>query len=157
MTSSACKISQMSKIVRDLYAVTERLRTLFPDKKFPLDGRLVGDLGEVVAECLYDFKSLPGNTRLVDGVICKSKVGIQVKATQGEREIRLSGPCEKLLVFRMHQDGSFEELYNGNGDRVWHACQQRKPSGRQYPISLGQLRELQKKIAEGEEVQKNGR
>lgn len=39
-----------------MLAVVKRLCEAYPQKKFTLDGRLVGDLGEVLVEDIYDIK-----------------------------------------------------------------------------------------------------
>ena len=43
---------------------------------------------------------------------------MQVKATQKKR-IAISSEPQHLLVFKLHKEGSFDEIYNGPGDRVW--------------------------------------
>jgi len=41
--------------VRQLLAIVDRLRAEYPKKRFTLDGRLVGDIGEVIAAQEYDI------------------------------------------------------------------------------------------------------
>ena len=42
--------------IKELIEIVQQLRQLYPNKRFTLDGRLVVDLGEVIAETYYDIK-----------------------------------------------------------------------------------------------------
>lgn len=54
----------MSKItipiaVRKMLAVVDELCNAYPKKKFTLDGRLVGDIGEILVEEAYQLELFP--------------------------------------------------------------------------------------------------
>jgi hypothetical protein len=71
---------------------------------------------------------------------------VEIKATQGDRVALRSGP-ERLLVFRLFKDGSFEEVYNGPGAPVWTLVEGRpRPSNGQFQVRLSQLRRLMKSV-----------
>jgi len=58
-----------------------------------------------------------------------------------------------LLVLKIDENGAFEEVYNGDADRVWQSLSQKKLSGmREKAISLKQLRALQALVREGEKI-----
>ena len=42
--------------LKELHKIVKELNGQYPHKKFTLDGRLVGDIGEVIAEELYQIK-----------------------------------------------------------------------------------------------------
>ena len=50
---------RISEAVPRLLEIMAALRAAYPDRKFTLDGRLVGDLGEVLAAEHYDIELLP--------------------------------------------------------------------------------------------------
>ena len=67
------------KIV-ELHKVVAELQKRFPHKKFTLDGRLVGDLGEIVAEKKYDIKLHEKVEKHYDGLTSDGKK-VQIKVT----------------------------------------------------------------------------
>jgi len=54
-------MSRTAVLVRELYAIQRRLREAFPGRRFSLDGKLVGDLGEVIAADLRANNATEGN------------------------------------------------------------------------------------------------
>ena len=150
--SSRDGVHEIPEIIRDLYALVHRLREIYPGRNFTPDGHMVGDLGEAVAAYSYGIKLFPPSSEAVDGV-APGGAEVQIKATQGG-VIGIRRNCEKLLVLKIHQDGSFEEIYNGNGARVWNLVKDKKlPSNGQYSVSLSKLKNLQAMIGEDERVQ----
>lgn len=117
---------------------------MFPGRPFTPDGHMVGSLAECFAEyyyglILYDCSN-PGHDAQIDG----GKV--EIKATQRDRVALRSGP-ERLLVFRLFKDGSFEEVYNRPGSPVWALVEGRtRPSNGQFQVSLTQLRRLMETV-----------
>src|SRR3990172_646287 len=97
-------------LIRELYRIVGQLETMFPGRPFTRDGHLVGSLAECFAEYDYCLSpcacSSPGHDAQVEN--CQ----VEIKATQGDR-IGLRSCPERLLVFRLFKDGSFEEFYNG--------------------------------------------
>jgi hypothetical protein len=68
-------------LVKDLYAVVARLESLFPGRRFTLDGHLVGSIGEVLAAARYGLELLPPSTKRHDARARDGRL-VQVKATQ---------------------------------------------------------------------------
>lgn len=136
--------TRFPELIRELYEVVRQLEDMFKGRPFTLDGHMVGSLAECYAEYYYGLNlfacSNPGHDGHVDD--CK----VEIKATQVERVSLRSGP-ERLLVFRLFKDGSFEEVYNGPGAPVWALVEGRaKPSNGQYQVSLSQLRRLMEHV-----------
>ena len=65
---------------------------------------------------------------------------MQIKATQTDR-IAISSEPERLIVIKLHRDGSWEEIYNGSGAVAWNNAGKLQKNG-QRPISLAKLRAL---------------
>ena len=109
-------------------------------RHFTPDGHMVGSLGEALAAYHYGLElqkpSFAGCDALKDGR------KVEIKATQGTRVAFRCEP-DHLLVLRLNKDGTFEEVYNGNGARVWLLVAHKpKPSNGQYQVSLATLRRL---------------
>ncbi len=138
------------ELIRKLYQIVAELETMFQGRPFTPDGHMVGSLAECFAEYYYGLKlygcSYPGHDAHTD------ECNVEIKATQGNSVSLRSGP-EKLLVFRLFRDGSFEEIYNGPGAPVWALVKSKpRPSNGQYRVSLTQLRKLMESVAPEERV-----
>jgi len=140
------------ELIRELYGLVRRLEEMFPNRPFTPDGHMVGSLAECFAEYnygldLYDCSN-PGHDAHVED--CK----VEIKATQGDRVALRSGP-ERLLVFRLFKDGSFEEVYNGPGAPVWALVEGRaRPTNGQFQVSLTQLRRLMQSVPEEQRLKR---
>jgi hypothetical protein len=112
-------VEQVPVLISDLLKTTGRLNTLFPGRPFTPDGHLVGSIGEVVAEHVYDLRLEPCSTPQVDAYT-KDKKSVQVKLT-GEKgqSFGIRWPIQPgtlvpdiLLCLKMTTNG-FVEIYNG--------------------------------------------
>ncbi len=113
-------IEQVPVLITDLLKTASRLNSLFNGRQFTPDGHLVGSIGEVVAEYVYDLVLEPCSTPRIDAYTKGDDVlSVQVKLT-GEKArafgIRWPGDAgiapDILLCMRMTADG-FVEVYNG--------------------------------------------
>ena len=84
-----------------------------PEGKFPIDGRLVGDIGDAIAALDYRVVLHEKQKKGTDGTYGKRDV--QVKATFQDKITFPSIPPTgiHILCFQLHKDGSYTELYNG--------------------------------------------
>jgi hypothetical protein len=57
---SKMKLKPIKDYVKELLGVVASMQRDYPKKKFTLDGRLVGDIGEILAEQIYDLELLEG-------------------------------------------------------------------------------------------------
>lgn len=122
-----------------------QLQNTFPHRKFTIDGRLVGDIGEVIADLEYDIilhdTSQPGH----DATTSDGR-NVQIKATFKDSLTFKSVP-DYYLGFKLFRDGRFEEIYNGPRDIIYKRYGHRKGIGKQllsFPIT--ELRELSKRV-----------
>lgn len=60
--------SKIKDALEGLFAAVSELQSVYPGKPFTLDGRLVGDIGEVVASLAYKLTLNEGMTRHHDAV-----------------------------------------------------------------------------------------
>ena len=123
------KLAELLKIVNELQA-------RFPDRKFTLDGHLIGSIGEVLARYYYGIELAPTGTKRHDGTLDGKQV--QIKITQRD-SVDIKGVPENLLVlFLSTKDLAVYEVYNG--PCKW--LEEMKPNGNhEYTISLKDLAE----------------
>ncbi len=127
------------------------LRSTFAHRRFTIDGRLVGDIGEVLAELEYDV-TLDKKSRKGRDAKARDGKDVQIKATFKESLTFRSTP-ERYLGFRLSQDGSYEEIYNGPGRLIEKRFAHRKGIGKELlSFSIADLRELSKTVTPNERV-----
>jgi hypothetical protein len=94
----------------------------FPSRRFTLDGKLVGDIGELLAQELYDLKLYEENEPLHDGITPEGR-RVQIKTTMKEA-LNIREVPDYYLGIRVNEKGDVEELFNGPGqilfDKVGH-------------------------------------
>src|SRR6266487_3037958 len=105
------------------------LKRAFPNRKFTIDGRLVGDVGEVIAALEYDVVlyevSQPGH----DGITSTGR-RVQIKVTFKDSLTFRSTP-DYYLGFKLFPDGRHEEIFNGPGRVILERYKHRKGIGAQ--------------------------
>lgn len=138
------KIVELLAIVNELHVKFEGRR------KFTLDGRLIGDIGEIIADLFYDLEidkvSRPG----YDAVSCGREV--QIKATM--KDFLTFKNCEGYyLGLKINSDGTYKEIYNGPASIIMERYKQRKYIGEKLiSIKNGELLELSKNIPKSEKI-----
>jgi hypothetical protein len=144
MPTSPNAHAELPHLVRQLRGIVGQLEYMFPQRRFTLDGHLLGSIGEVLAAQLYGLEllSMAGATHDAttnDGLL------VQIKVTQGS-QVGLRGEPEHLLVLQFGDDGSVTEAYNGPGQPAWEASGKMQRNG-QRPIRLSRLRQLMASVA----------
>lgn len=144
------KDEKLSESIRELYAIVNRLETDYSqhNRHFTLDGHLLGSIGEVYATERYGIELTKSSSECHDGTTKdERKRDVQIKVTQ-RNTIGLSSEPKYLIVLRIDERGSFEEVFNGPGDIVWELVKDKKlPKNGQYQISLSKLRTLNENVA----------
>ncbi len=141
--------------IRKILREVEKLRKTYPKRNFTLDGRLVGDIGEVLAEEYYNITLFKKQVNYYDGIF-KNKLLVQIKTTMKDR---FTFPADHIpkyyLAIKVHNDGTFEEVYNGLGKDVENALNSRKkPKNNQYVVTANVLKKLQKKVKTRDRISK---
>lgn len=136
-----------------LYAVRDELRNTYMGKHFSLDGNLIGDIGEIIAQNAFGLTPLPNGGRLHD---FKTRDGrlVQVKASQRARASKQVGlglkkvGYQHLLVIELHPNGEFEVLFNGPGEYIEPMRRNKASAG----LSRIQLRKCHAAVPPGEVI-----
>lgn len=138
------------RILKGLYQLVDELEAMFPGRHFTPDGHMVGSIGEALAAYFYGLDLLPPSSKGRDAM-CGEKI-VEVKATQGNSVSFRCAP-RHLIVLRIARDGSFSEIYNGSGDRVWALVDGKPmPTNGQHQIRLSALRRLMEKVPSTERL-----
>jgi len=153
------------KEIKQLLAITKSLKDKY-DKSFTLDGKLVGDIGEVLCSEKYGIILYPENEPIHDGEEKVTGRKIQIKSSfknysyfpYGEAKLPdyfLSVP-DYFLSVNITKEGELEELFNGPGSYiVEHYIKARKLKGYNktyYTLSKGILKELNSKVPENKKI-----
>lgn len=142
----------------ELLRIVRELNQAYPIKKFTLDGRLVGDIGEILVQEHYDLKLYEGVRPKYDAITTDGR-RVQIKATMKKA---LSFPVGEIpdnyLGILITPDGKFEEIFNGPG-RIVHQCvERRKPTKNGlHMIGLGRLRKCAKTVPPEERIPSRAR
>ncbi len=147
------KHDTISKALGLIFQGIESLKTAFPNRRFTIDGRLVGDIGEIIAALEYDV--------ILDDIAQPDHDGrttdgrrVQIKATFKERLTFKTVP-DYYLGFKLHKDGSYDEIYNGPGRIISDRYAHRKDIGvKLLSFSISELRDLSKTVESTERVPK---
>jgi hypothetical protein len=142
-------VDQIPAPIERLYAIVEELETLFPGRRFTLDGHMVGGLGEVLAAHRYGLKLLAASAERHDAMSQDGRL-VQIKATQGTR-VALSSEPDYLVVLRIIKNGSVEPVFNGPGSVAWNDAGSVGKNG-QCRISLTKLRSLMSQVPEASQL-----
>ena len=139
-------ISQMLRVV-------DQLRDAYPKKKFTLDGRLVGDLGESLVENSYDVTLFEDLKARHDGKTSDGRL-VQIKATmQSSLTFPADHSPDYYLGIQIHRDGTFTEVFNGPGPVAQEATKGRKPAkNNQHSITLTALKKLNETVKPSERI-----
>ena len=128
-----------------------QLRREFPGKEFTIDGRLVGDIGEVIAALEYDINLY---SVLVAGHDGKTSDGrrVQIKATFKDSLTFKTVP-EYYLGFKLYENGRHEEIFNGPGNIIYERYKSRKGIGKELlSFPNKELLELSKMVPDKEKI-----
>ncbi len=113
------RFDEIPALIGDLLKTTHRLNSLFEGRPFTPDGHLVGSIGEVVAEYIYDLKLQPAGTPQVDAHTQDGR-SVQIKLTGAKGKSfglrwstqRSTAHADLLIGLKLNESG-FTEIYNG--------------------------------------------
>lgn len=128
-----------------------KLKEQFPEKAFTIDGRLVGDVGEVIAALEYAIDLYKVQTPVHDGETSDGRK-VQIKAAFKD-ELSLTAVPEFYLGIRLFEDGAHEEIFNGPGSVIAERYSHRSGFGeRQLSFPLAALQRLSHSISSDQRI-----
>lgn len=129
-----------------LYAASATLESVFPGRKFTLDGHLVGSIGEVVAAYMFGLDLMVASNRGHDATAPDGR-NVEIKLTQGN-SVAMRHEPEHLIVLHRPEGGTVHVVFNGPGATAWKMAGAIQSNG-QRPISLKRLRDLDAALPAG--------
>jgi hypothetical protein len=147
------KNSAISDALALIFRAISQLRKAFPGKSFTIDGRLVGDIGEVIAALEYDIQLYDVLQAGHDGHTTDGK-RVQVKATFKE-SLTFGTVPDYYLGFKLYEDGRHQEIYNGPGRLIYERYSHRKGIGKVLlSFPLGELHKLSARVKSEDRIPK---
>ena len=147
------KRAAISEALRLIFEGIEHLKGAFPNRAFTIDGRLVGDVGEVIAALEYDVV-LHGVSQPNHDATTSDGRNVQIKATFKDSLTFKTLP-DYYLGFKLYPDGRHEEIFNGPGKLIYDRYVDRKGVGvslLSFPIS--ELRRLSEQVPQADRIPK---
>ena len=141
----------ISDALTSIFQGIDRLHAAFPSRAFTIDGRLVGDVGEVLAELEYDLTldevSAPDHDAQM-----RNGSRVQIKTTFQDRLTFKKCP-HYYLGLKLHRNGGFDEVYNGPGRLILRQYSHRRGIGeRQLSFPIGALSALSAQVDDADRV-----
>ncbi len=143
----------ISQALADIFQGIQRLKKMFPNRAFTIDGRLVGDIGEVTAAREYDVKLNKTSQANHDGESSDGR-RVQIKATFKDH-LTLTTVPDFYLGLKLAEDGTYEEIFNGPGNVIFQRYCHRKGIGKEqlsFPVS--ELRKLSRRVPDDQRIHK---
>ena len=136
-----------------LFTGIKELKEMFPEKEFTIDGRLVGDIGEILASLDYEVELFPIQKADHDGVTPDDRK-VQIKASFKDSLTFKTIP-DYYLGLKLYRDGNYEEIYNGPGINIYNRYSHRKGVGvKLLSFPIRELKRLSKEVSELERIPK---
>ncbi len=108
---------EIARALESIFSGSSHLKDSFPDRQFTIDGRLVGDVGEVIAAMVYEIELDEVSQPIRDGTASNGG-RVQIKATFQDALTFKTVP-EYYLGIKINPNGTFEEIYNGPGQPIF--------------------------------------
>lgn len=147
------KRKAISEALRLIFQGIAHLKDQFPNRAFTIDGRLVGDIGEVIAALEYDVLLDEVSQPNYDAITPDGR-RVQIKATFKDSLTFKTLP-DYYLGFKLYADGRHEEVFNGPGQLIFDRYVARKGVGvslLSFPIT--ELRKLSEQVAQVDRIPK---
>jgi len=132
---------ELQKEIKELWEIVSRLETTYKsdDKKFTIDGHLLGSIGEVYAKEKFKLRLLQNSEKSHDAIDDKTNKKYQIKITQREK-VGLRNEPDNLIVIKVNKEGIPIIIYNGIGKPVWEMIKHKTTE--QKSVSLKQLKKI---------------
>jgi hypothetical protein len=142
--------------IKELLRIVALLRNTHSasNKAFTLDGRLLGDIGEVLVAQHYDLTLFEDVRRHHDATAGDGRL-VQIKATmQHQLTVPARHVPDYYIGIKIHSDGSFDEIFNGPGAVALKAVSNRRlvVGSSLHSTSLKSLRELNAEVADSQRI-----
>jgi hypothetical protein len=135
--------SKVGEALKNLLLGQQRLREAYqshltsyapgrpaPRMTFALDGRLVGDIGELIAAEIFCLELLGTRSKKVDAITTvRPKRRVQIKATFQTSSLSIKHGGAHFIGLQLSEDGRFRVVYNGRANTVVNYLKAPKAAG----------------------------
>jgi hypothetical protein len=142
---------RIAEALKSIFYGIGLLQQSFSNRQFTIDGRLVGDIGEIIAAAEFDITLDETSQAKHDGVTSDGRK-VQVKATFKDSLTYRTEP-DYYLGLQLFRDGRHEVVFNGPGRIIGEAFRHRQGIGEallSFPVS--RLRKLSATIPEFDRI-----
>jgi hypothetical protein len=148
------KHNVLKEEITKLFDLKERLNKEFENRNFTPDGRLIGDIGEVLAELYYDIILDKGQSHTHDG---ETPDGQSVQIKISFQDHLTFGKIPKYyLGLKIDKNGDYTEVYNGPGQIIYDRYKHRKHIGdRLLRFPMQELIKLNDTVPENKKIKKD--
>lgn len=141
--------------IKQLLEITNSLRKQY-GKAFSLDGKLVGDIGEVLVAEKYGLDLLPENTQIHDAIEKGTGRKVQIKASfKNNCYFPAKHTPDYFISVNIKDNGEIDELFSGPGEFLRKNYVEKrglKVHNNQYNFSKGVLSQLNEEVHENEKI-----
>jgi hypothetical protein len=154
------RTTRTALLVEQLHAVVEELEAMHPGRKFPLDGHLVGSIGEAAAEAIFDVELVPASSAGHDAVARDGRQ-VEIKATYGSSGVAIRQTSHTgaaaLIVLKLSRTSGVEHevVFNGPLFTALQAAGAIGSNG-QARMGLSRLRSLDQTVSPEDRVPRRG-
>ena len=152
--------ARTAQLVDALHAIVAELEAIHPGRRFPLDGHLVGSIGEAAAEAIFRITLRPGSTAGHDAIAADGRT-VEIKGTYGTSGVAVSATSHDhataLIVLRLSRTigVAHEIVYNGALERIAGLIGPLQKNG-QARIGLATLRRINAQVPDDERIRRRG-
>ena len=147
----------MQEEIITLLSITQSLREKYK-RSFTLDGKLVGDIGEVLAQEYYNIELYPEHKEKYDAFESDTKRKIQIKSTmKGYFTFPYDHTPDYFLAIRITEAGKLNPIFNGPGQIIkdYIVAQQLKAyRNSYYSFTLSVVKKLNDPVDEAERIKR---
>ena len=111
------KSEGVKSMMNVIYSSLRTLRIFAPEYNWKGIGNVLGDYGECVAIPHYGLDKAPAGTEGYDATTKDGKT-VAIKANHASSTIGFRGNADLLLVIGVQEDGSWNEIYYGDFQKV---------------------------------------
>ena len=150
------RTARTAVLVEQLHAIVQELEEMHPGRKFPLDGHLVGSIGEAAAEALFDLWLVATSSTGHDA-IAEDGRKVEIKATYGKASVAIRKTSNEaataLIVLRLSRAPGLahEIVFNGPLSIALQASGAIQSNG-QATMSLSRLRGLNELVSQTDRI-----
>jgi hypothetical protein len=139
-----------------LLDIVEKLKKKY-NRNFTLDGKIVGDIGEVLAASYFKIKLLPEKTKHYDAIEIRTNRKIQIKTTMKKYfTFPYDHTPEYFIACKVDTEGKLIPIFNGPGKIVKKYIESHSLSSYRnsyYSLTLSTLSKLNVSVEDKERIE----